>query len=260
MHFWYAHALALAGRVRQAREVFHRALACKPKALDSVLQYRVYRRDMRTTEDHIQEGTERFLLSMHGNLDANERDIIPLLARMAVDDELVTIDRLVTATGWDPEAIRVALVKFPQVDFDEQGRITGLYAQSPHWSIPFTVDGRTLYGCASDTLTFPVILGRAGVVEATCPATGTPIRIELTPTGVRSVDPPRAVVSKVRPTEGITNMLAEVCGLGHFYSSPDAAADWLARNPDGFVDTVADDFEIHRRGITALGWAVPLNG
>lgn len=79
------------------------------------------------------------------------------------------------------------------------------------------------------------------------------------PPEVVSVDPPQAVVSKVRPTEGVTNILTEVCGLGHFYSSPDAAADWLAHHPDGFVDTVADDFAIHRRGAIELGWAAPVD-
>ena len=35
--------------------------------------------------------------------------------------------------------------------------------------------------CASDALTFPVVLGRPGIIEATCGSTGQPIRVELRP-------------------------------------------------------------------------------
>jgi alkylmercury lyase len=34
------------------------------------------------------------------------------------------------------------------------------------------------------------MLGRPGVVESVCPATGQPVRVELTPDRVLSVDPP----------------------------------------------------------------------
>ncbi|QGK68711.1 hypothetical protein GIY23_03330 [Allosaccharopolyspora coralli] len=215
---------------------------------------------MTTTERHIQDGVQRFLASMRGNLDATERDLLPVLARLAADDEPVTLARLAAATAWEADEVRAALATFSQLGYDEHGRITGLFTRSSAWSVAFTVDGTTLYGCASDTLVLPVILGRAGVAESTCPATGEPIRVEVTPTEVVSVDPPQAVVSKVRPTEGVTDLLTEVCGLGHFYSSPEAAAGWLAEHPEGFVDTVADDFDIHRRAAIELGWSAAAHG
>lgn len=80
-----------------------------------------------TTDNHIQDGTQRFLASMQGILNANERELIPLLARVAADDEPVTIQGLVAATGWEVDEVSAALVKFPQVDCDDRGRITGLF-------------------------------------------------------------------------------------------------------------------------------------
>nr|WP_246187138.1 organomercurial lyase [Microlunatus speluncae] len=41
-----------------------------------------------------------------------------------------------------------------------------------------------------DTFEFAAILGRPGVVESVCAGTGQPIRIELNPDRVISVDPP----------------------------------------------------------------------
>lgn len=105
---------------------------------------------------------------------------------------------------------------------------------------------------------FPVILGWAGVVESTCPATGQRIRIELSPDGVSDVDPPEAVVSKVHLTETVANV-RDLCDLGHFFSSPEAAADWSAAHPDGEVVPVAEEFTIGRQAMDKLGWMAPAN-
>jgi hypothetical protein len=109
--------------------------------------------------------------------------------------------------------------------------------------------------CTSDALELPVLLDRPGVAESTCPATGQPIRVELTPTEVLTVDPPDAVVSTVRPTQAVTD-IRTYCDLGNFFSSPDAASDWLTHNPQGQITTVADDFEITRQSLIEVGWVL----
>jgi len=115
----------------------------------------------------------------------------------------------------------------------------------------FTASGRTLYGwCADDTLMFPVILGRPGVVESTCPKTGEPIHIELNPSRVE----PGAVVSAVRPRGKLIDVRASTCMKGHFYSSA-AAAEWMIEHPDGYVHPVEEAFRLDREIMTRLGWA-----
>lgn len=175
---------------------------------------------------------------------------------MLADGEPVTVERLATVGGWPVAEVRAELERQPGTEWDEHGRLVGFgitLRPTPH---AFHMDGRTLYGyCATAILELPIILGRAGVGESRCATTGRPIRLDLTPDRVTSVDPKQAVVSKVRPADAVTDIRAEICNLGNFFSSPEAAADWLARNPHGRVDPVADEFEITLRAMSELGWA-----
>ncbi|WP_020389682.1 organomercurial lyase MerB [Kribbella catacumbae] len=183
-------------------------------------------------------------------------DLMPHLTRLLAAGQPVTIQQAAAAGGWQDHELRAELDRHPGVDWDDDGRIAGFgmtLRPTPH---RFTFDDRTVYAfCASDTFEFPVILGKPGLVESTCAATGRPIRVELTPDHVGSVDPPQAVVSKVRPDHAVADVRAEICNLGNFFSTPDAAGDWLTHNPHGQIATVADDFEITRQAIIRLGWA-----
>jgi hypothetical protein len=42
---------------------------------------------------------------------------------------------------------------------------------------------------------------------------------------------------------------------GHFFGSRAAAAAWLEVYPEGMLDSVDEDFEIHRRVLEQLGWS-----
>jgi alkylmercury lyase len=184
-------------------------------------------------------------------------DLIPQLARLLAAGEPVSVEQVATAGGWTPEQVQAALVRHPRVDFAEDGRIAGFGLTLHPTAHSFTFDGQTVYGfCASDAPEFPVILDRPGRIESTCPATGRPIRVEVTPTEILTVDPPEAVVSTVRPTQAVTDIRA-YCDLGNFFSSPSAATDWLARNPHGQITTVADDFIITRQSLIEVGWVTP---
>jgi alkylmercury lyase len=147
------------------------------------------------------------------------------------------------------------LDRHPDTDWDDHGRIVGFGVSirpTPH---AFSFDGGTIYGwCATAALELPIILGRAGVGTSTCPATGAPIRVELTPDRVVRVDPAEAVVSTVRPTEAVTDIRAEICNLGSFFNSPEAAADWLTNHPQGHVDPITTEFAITQRVMNQLGW------
>jgi alkylmercury lyase len=154
--------------------------------------------------------------------------------------------------------VDAALRRHPGVDWDEHGRLVGFgltLRPTPH---RFTFDGRTVFGfCASDALSFPVVLGRSGVVESTCPSTEQPIRVGVTPERVEWVDPSSAVVSLVRPGDRVDDVRAEICALGHFFASREAAAEWLAAHPEGMVHSVEEDYYLHREVVEELGWADP---
>lgn len=153
-------------------------------------------------------------------------DLVPQLYRLLAGGEPVTVERLAATGGWPVEAVRAELDRQPGTDWDEQGRIVGFGVSlrpTPH---AYRFDGGIVFGwCATAVLELPIILGRAGVGASTCPTSGRQIRVELTPDWVTHIDPPEAVVSKVSPTEAVTNVRAEICNLGSFFSSPEAVAD-----------------------------------
>jgi alkylmercury lyase len=84
-------------------------------------------------------------------------------------------------------------------------------------------------GCSVDMYLLALALGRPIHAEATCPATGTPITVGLTPEGVERIDPPTAVGAVVDLdadlTLGLDRIDADVCAQ--------AASRWLADHPQG---------------------------
>ena len=183
-------------------------------------------------------------------------ELFPHMWRLLGEGAPVPVDRLAAAVGWPVERVRETLRGHP-AEWDDQDRLVGFgmtLRPTPH---KFTFEGRSLYGwCASDTLMFPVLLGKPGLIESVCPVTGKPIRVMVVPDGVRSVDPREVVVSAVRPDRRVENVRTEICHLGHFFSSREAAAAWLEANPEGMLHTVEEDFEIHRRVMERqMGWS-----
>ena len=78
-------------------------------------------------------------------------------------------------------------------------------------------------------------LGRPVHAEATCPATGTSITVDITPEGVERIDPLTAVVAVVDLdadlTLGLDRIDADVCAQQPFFASAQAASRWLADHP-----------------------------
>ena len=92
-------------------------------------------------------------------------------------------------------------------------------------------------GCSVDMYLLALALGRPIHAVATCPATGTPITVDLTPEGVEHIDPPTAVVAVVDLdadlTLGLDRIDADVCAPQPFFASAQAASHWLADHPQG---------------------------
>lgn len=183
-------------------------------------------------------------------------ELFPPLVNLLAEGQPVAIDRLAAAASWSVRDVEAALHQHPSVEWDEEGRLVGFgmtLRPTPH---RFTFDGRTVFGwCASDALSFSVLLDTPGIVESTCPVSGQRMRVDVTPRAVLRVEPPDAVVSEVRPSERVGDVRADICAVGHFFSSREMAAGWLTQYPQGQVHYVAQDFEIHRQMMVELGWA-----
>ena len=192
-------------------------------------------------------------IDLMGRIEGQE--LLPHAIRLLADGEPVPPERLAAAAGWSVEDVEAALSAQASAERDDQGRVVGFaltLQPTPH---RVTVDERTLFTwCASDTLMLPVMLGRPALVESTCPQTGQPIRIELTPDRVERVDPPEAVMTAVRPRGQLADVRGDTCAHGHFFSTLAATAAWTDAHPDGHVYPVDEASRLDRRVIKQLGW------
>lgn len=182
-------------------------------------------------------------------------DLLPHLYRLLAAGQPVSIEQIAAAGGRSSDEVRRELGRHPGLDYDEHGRLAGFGLTLRPTAHRFTFAGQTVYAfCASDALLFPVLLRQPGMIESTCPATGQPIRVEVAATHLTAIDPPTAVVSRIRPEHAVDDLRAEICALGSFFATPDAAADWLAHNPAGQVVPIAEDFDTTRQAAIELGW------
>jgi alkylmercury lyase len=188
-----------------------------------------------------------------GNVEAQE--LLPHAIRLLSDGDPVALERLADAAGWSVEDVEAALAAQTGAERDDEGRLMGFALTLRPTTHRITVDGRAMFAwCASDTLMVPVILGRAALIESTCPRTGQAIRIELTPDRVERVDPPDAVMTAVRPRGRLEDVRSATCTHGHFFSTIAATAAWTDAHPDGHIYPVERAFRLDRQVIKQLGW------
>ncbi|WP_029596464.1 organomercurial lyase MerB [Exiguobacterium chiriqhucha] len=183
----------------------------------------------------------------------------PLL-QMLAGGEPVTIENIATATVKPIEEVKKVLQSLPSIELDEQGLVIGFgltLVPTPH---RFNVDGKQLYTwCALDTLIFPAFIGRSVNIESPCHSTGEPVRLTVEPDRIVSVEPSTAVVSIVTPDD-MSSIRTAFCNEVHFFSSPNAAEDWLDQHPGGKVLSVEDAFELGRLMGTRYEESRPANG
>ncbi len=179
-----------------------------------------------------------------GNVDRLFR-FYPTLLKLLAQGRPLAAAEIAKAAGLSETEVRETLAVEP-IERDDQGRIVGAgltLVPTPH---RFRVEGRDLYAwCALDTLTFPTLLGARAEVESPCQATGTPVRLTVTPEGVASVDPATAVVSVV-PVENAPNIRTAFCDHVHFFRSREDASEWLATHPGGMIVSVEEGFALGR--------------
>lgn len=182
-------------------------------------------------------------------------DIVPVMLRLLAEGKPVPLFHLAERSGHTLQEIKTMLQQITSTEWDEAGRLVGFgltLRETPH---KFIIGGRTLFAwCASDALIFVHIIDHPVRIESRCPITGQIIKIETDHDEIRSVEPREAVVSGVIPSDLPDDVRKEVCQIGHFYSSAEAASEWLKQHPEGRVVTVSQEFEATRKGAKALGW------
>ena len=141
-------------------------------------------------------------------------------------------------------------------EFDDTGNLVGLALTlnpTPH---RFRVNGHDLFTwCSLDTMFMPGLLGITAEVESTCPVTNQPIRLTITPDGVVDYSPSTTVLSITvpgvscrrdddAPEKPKTGPSSDGCSQMHFFSSPEAAEEWLSGRSGIAIFTVEDAYRL----------------
>ena len=144
---------------------------------------------------------------------------------------------------------------------DSAGNTVGLIGLSlkthPH---RFEIDNQLMSTwCAWDTLFLPSMLKRAANVESFCPKTKKKVQVTIAPGGVVQYNPSSAVVSIVIPkttkegTASVEELWMLFCHNVHFFSSPEAASEWLSEKKlDAEVLTVEEGYELGQMAFAEL--------
>ncbi len=164
------------------------------------------------------------------------------------------IDAIASDLGWAPEAAHAFLR--PLTERDARDAIIGVLpglslGDHPHI---FSANGQRMSTwCAEDTLFLPALLGQTASIESTSPLSRAPVRLTVAPGGVRSVNPPEAVVSIpiVDPADTTLGSVEAIwttfCRHIHFFASREEAKRWAAARNDVAILTPDEGYRLGRQ-------------
>ena len=147
------------------------------------------------------------------------------------------------------EQVAGVLAGLADLEVDQGGNILGwglTLIPTPH---RFRMNGQTFYTwCALDAPTYPALLQVVASVESSCPVSGAPVTLSITPAGVHDLAPAGAVVSVVIPGQGSAcdGDRGSFCAQSLFFRSRREALLWQASSPTAQLLSVAEAFQVGR--------------
>jgi alkylmercury lyase len=166
----------------------------------------------------------------------------PAIIRSLVSAQPISVAQAAADTGLSIETVGAYFAQFQAcgAEVDEAGKVTGWILSlnpTPH---RLRINDHTLYAwCALDTLFLPALIGQPAKIKSICAATDTKIGLIITPTGVTASYPSSTVLSIVVPGRSSVcktcqdgEIAGAVCYAMHFFSSCEAAAQWLGSDSD----------------------------
>lgn len=192
-----------------------------------------------------------------GRADTLAPDVSRVLGALLVEGRPVTPERAATALDRPVTEAEELLRRLPSAEFDEEGNLVALSLDLRPTEHRLEIDGRVLYAwCAVDALAAALSLDKPVHIASYCYATRRPVSIDVAPTHVERVDPAGAVcvaAGPIAPTDVDVHRARHNCSRGHFFSSAEAAAPFLAQVPPGLIVLpVEDAFTYARRLVGQL--------
>jgi len=200
-----------------------------------------------TTDDQIEQLAAALITSMHESVGTGGRAMTRHLILLLTEGRPVPVEGIAASLKRSPDEVATTLRQLPSLEFDQHGNVIGAgltLRPTPH---RFTINDRTMFTwCALDALMFPGLIGQTVQVESPCAATGTPVRVKITPNGVEQIEPPQAVVSLVVP-EVSADIRRSFCCYVNFFRSDEAASQWLSEHPGATTVPVREAYELGQR-------------
>lgn len=157
---------------------------------------------VRVGNPDLNEIIEAWTSSQKMKFSEDEAKLIKAMYPPLAQGEALAPADVATNSGFPLKVIEKSfrLMKRSGAEFDDSGNLIGNALTLKPTKHKFVVDGQELYAwCAVDTLFLPALVGKTAEVESICPATGEPIRLRISPSGIESVEPEETVVSVVVP-------------------------------------------------------------
>src|SRR5215469_6688959 len=143
-------------------------------------------------------------------------------------------EHLASAIQMPAEQMGEVLAGLTDLEVDPSGNVVGwrlTFIPTPH---RFRVHGLQFYTwCALDALIYPALLQVVASVESSCPVSGAPVTLSITPAGVQDLAPAGAVVSVVIPEQGsaCNGDRGTFCTQSLFFRSRQDALTWQTSSP-----------------------------
>jgi hypothetical protein len=166
----------------------------------------------------------------------------------------VDLWRVARDLGVDPGPVLTELTRRDVIAVDEHGEIRAAYPFSP---VPtrhrVTWDGGAggHAMCAIDALGMSAMLGVPVTITSTEPGTGHSVTVQVDH-GTARWDPDTAVVFAGNTGDACCPSVDRTCGHINFFTTPQAARDWAARNPD-VTGNVLDQVQALASGVAEFG-------
>ena len=192
---------------------------------------------------------ERLARQLADGLRGEHDALCRVLVRFLAGGHPVTSERLASALQMTAEQVAGVLAGLADLEVDQGGNILGwglTLIPTPH---RFRVNGQTFYTwCALDALTYPALLQVVASVESSCPVSGAPVTLSVTPAGVHDLTPLGSVVSLVIPGQGSAcdSDRKTFCNQSLFFRSRRDALRWQASSPTARLLSVADAYQVGR--------------
>lgn len=171
------------------------------------------------------------------------KSVLVLLA----EEKPASSDELAAITGQSKKEIEKMIPQLPNAELDSHGRVLGVgltLLPTPH-RVQLNNRDQLLYAwCGPDALILPGLINESATVYSPCHATGKLITVEVEPTGIIDVHPPEAVVSWWPDAIDPDNLRPTGCKNQNFFSSSNAASNWLAEHPKAFTLSVTETYQI----------------